>query len=145
METINYGRTKVPSMLIFKGAYHLRKHFKNDIDGNVYWARSKTGFTNNKLALKYLEHFNRFTKDTAKGYQMLIFNGHGSHLSQQFINYCWANKIRPFQLPPHTTHLLQPLDVGVFQTLKHYFKKAIQQEVFLGASEISKTDFFAFF
>jgi len=83
-------------MLIFKGAYYLRKHFKNDIDSNVYWARSETGFINDKLALKYLEHFNKFTKDIAKGYQMLIFDGHGSYLSQQFIDYCWVNKIRLF-------------------------------------------------
>ena len=54
-------------MLIFKGVYYLQKHFKNNIDGNVYQACSKTGFTNDKLALKYLEHFNRFIKDTAKG------------------------------------------------------------------------------
>ena len=81
METINYGRIKVPLMLIFKGVYYLRKYFKNNIDSNVYWARSKTGFINNKLALKYLEHFNRFTKDIAKGYRMLIFNGYSSYLS----------------------------------------------------------------
>ena len=36
METINYSRTKVLLMLIFKGVYYLRKYFKNNIDGNVY-------------------------------------------------------------------------------------------------------------
>jgi hypothetical protein len=89
VEIINYSGRKVPAMIIFKGAYHLRKHFENDIDGDTLFARSLTGFSNDKLRLKYLEYFNRFTKDYTKGvYCMLIFNGHGSHLSQPFINYC---------------------------------------------------------
>jgi hypothetical protein len=41
--------------------------------------------------------------------------------------------------------LLQPLDVGVFQTLKRYFKDAVRQEVFMGAKELDKTDFFRLF
>ena len=38
METINYSGIKVPSIIIFKGVYHLWKHFYNDIDGNIFWA-----------------------------------------------------------------------------------------------------------
>ena len=74
---------------------------------------------------------------------MLIFDGRGSHLTQEFLDFCWQYRIRPFQLPSHTTYLLQPLDVGVFQSLKH--KKEVRKQVFLGAKEISRTDFFAFF
>jgi hypothetical protein len=40
---------------------------------------------------------------------------------------------------------LQPLDVGVFQALKYNFKKEVRRQVFLGASEISRADFFTFF
>ena len=76
---------------------------------------------------------------------MLIFDGYGSHVTQDFIKYCWEHRIRPFQLPPHSTHLLQPLDVGVFQKFKHEFKELIREEVFLGAKEITKADFFALF
>jgi hypothetical protein len=50
---------------------------------------------------------------------MLIIDGHGSHLTHKFVDYCWAYNIVPFLLPAHTTHLLQPLDIGVFQTYKH--------------------------
>jgi hypothetical protein len=32
---INYGGTKVLAIIIFKGAYHLRGHFKNQLDGNI--------------------------------------------------------------------------------------------------------------
>ena len=76
---------------------------------------------------------------------MLIFDGYGSHITQPFIEYCWEHRIRPFQLPPHSTHLLQPLDVGIFQTYKLNLKKSIQNEVFHGLTEMSKTDFFSIF
>ena len=141
--TLNYAGKKVPPMIIFKGAYHLRKHFDNDLDPNTYFARSENGFTTDYLGLKYIEHFNRFTKANTVGrYRLLIFDGHGSHVTQNFVDFCWEHQIQPYLLIPHLTHLLQPLDVGVFQYLKSNFKKAIQDEVFMGAKDISKVDFF---
>ena len=146
VETLNYGGKKVPSMIIFSGAYHLRKHFDNDMDGDILFARSASGYNNDKLGLVYLKHFNLFTESSTKGsYRMLIFDGHGSHVTQPFIDYCWEHRIRPFLLPAHNTHLLQPLDVGVFQSLKYNFKKVVRKEIFNGATEISKVYFFSFF
>jgi hypothetical protein len=147
VETVNPAGKRVPPMVIFSGAYHLRRSFKNKIAGDTLFARSATGYSNDKLGLKYLQHFNQYSElQTKEGnYRMLIFDGHGSHLSQEFLDFCWQHRIRPFLLPPHTTHLLQPLDVGVFQAMKYNFKREVRREVFLGAREISKVDFFAFF
>jgi hypothetical protein len=35
VECISAGRYYVPPMVIFKGAFHLRKSFKNDMDDNI--------------------------------------------------------------------------------------------------------------
>jgi hypothetical protein len=122
VETIGYGGHMVPPFIIFSGAYHLRRNFKNNIDEGITMARSDSGYSNDKLGVKYLKHFDDFTRSKTVGlYRMLLFDGHGSHLSQDFIDCCWQRRIRPFQLPPHSTHLLQPLDVAVFQSLKHNF------------------------
>jgi hypothetical protein len=43
------------------------------------------------------------------------------------------------------THLLQLLDVGVFQNLKYNFKKVVKKEIFNSTTNISKVDFFLFF
>jgi hypothetical protein len=144
--TINCKSQKVPPMIIFKGAYHLSKNFDNDLDGDILFARSESGFTTDRLGLKYIEHFDRFTKKSTIGlYRVIIFNGYSSHVTQDFIDYCWEYRIRLFLLLSHFTHLLQPLDVGVFQTLKHYFKSAIRQEMFTGAKKVNKSDFFRVF
>lgn len=80
--TINWGGKKILPMIIFKGAYHLRKDFDNTMDPNTYWARSEIAFMNDRLGMKYIEHFDLFTKDSIYGrYRLLLFDGHGSHLT----------------------------------------------------------------
>jgi DDE superfamily endonuclease len=118
--TINYSATKVPAMIVFKGAYHLHRHFKNNLNSNILFTRSATGFTNKQLALCYIKHFDRFCPPSCPSrYRILIFDSYRSHLSNDFLDYCWEHCIQPYKLPAHTTHLLQPLNVAVFQALKH--------------------------
>lgn len=50
--------------------------------------------------------------------RLLIMNGHGSHITVGFISFCMDNAIDLLILPPHWSHVLQPLDVGVFSPLK---------------------------
>ena len=65
-----------PTIITFKGAYHLWKFFKNDMDGNILFSQSESGFVNNKLTLHWLQDFNKFTKNQIVGqYQMLIVRG----------------------------------------------------------------------
>jgi hypothetical protein len=46
---------------------------------------------------------------------LLILNGHSMH---EVKDVCEANNIRLLTLPPHLTHILQPLDVGIFNIYK---------------------------
>ena len=46
---------------------------------------------------------------------LLIQDGHVSHMSVELIELARANNIHLSCLPSHTTHILQPLDVGVFK------------------------------
>jgi hypothetical protein len=55
----------------------------------------------------------------------LILDGHGSHVTMDFINYCDQNKILLAILPPHSTHTLQPLDVVIFKPLSTAYSKEL--------------------
>ena len=55
---------------------------------------------------------------TATGPVFLFFDGHYSHISIELIKQARDHNIRLLCLPPNTTHLLQPLDVGLFAPLK---------------------------
>jgi len=55
---------------------------------------------------------------------LLIHDGHASHISIEAIEFARTNNIHILCLPAHTTHVLQPLDVGVFKSFKSNFSKA---------------------
>jgi hypothetical protein len=85
------------------------------------------------------------TKAKARRHWRLLFlDGHGSHVTMKFLNYCEANKILLATYPPYSTYTLQPLDVGIFSPLSKAYSD--EQEAFLyasqGLSAITKQDFF---
>lgn len=68
---------------------------------------------------------------------MLICDQFGSHLTYDFVKYCEDHKIIPFFLPPHSSHLLQPLDVGVFSAYKHWHSEWVYDATVSGYERIT--------
>jgi hypothetical protein len=142
IETIGAGGTTIPSMIILAGSVMLEKHFQNDLDDNTLLGITVTGYSNDIMGMEYIQHFHKMTEKRTKGkFRMLVFDGHGSHLSDRFTWYCWQHDIVPFRLLAHSTHLLQPLDVGIFQPLKHWHQVALHDSIQYGDLEYTKTDF----
>jgi hypothetical protein len=52
--------------------------------------------------------------DEKSGPVLVLYDGHKSHISLGLIEWAKNNNIVLFVLPPHCSHLLQPLDVGCF-------------------------------
>jgi hypothetical protein len=60
--------------------------------------------------------------------------------------YYKENNIITLCMPPHSSHLLQPLDIGCFSPLKAAYGRQIENKMRASTSHISKEDFFpAFF
>ena len=58
---------------------------------------------------------------------MIIFDGFGSHIDLPVLEFCLQHKILPFCLPAHTSHILQPLDVGVFSPMSTYYAQEVNK------------------
>ena len=56
-------------------------------------------------------------------------NGHRSYHKYKFLKFYKNHKIKVVSMPPYTTHLLQLLDVYMFQLLKHWHLKAVNEEI----------------
>jgi hypothetical protein len=56
---------------------------------------------------------------------LLIIDGHESHCSLEFQDYCKENKIIALCMPSHSSHLLQPLDIACFAPLKRSYGNGI--------------------
>jgi len=133
----------LPPGLIYEAANKaIQSDWVEDIKAgkhDVFITSSPSGWTNNDIGLAWLEQvFDRYTKAKARrSYRLLIVDGHGSHVTKDFIDYCDQNKILLAILPPHSTHTLQPLDVVLFKPLKIQFS-SVHQPTQLSSQPTSK-------
>jgi hypothetical protein len=122
---INAMGWSIPPFFIFKAKNHDQAWYHNPPDWRI--GVSKNSWTTNKLGLAWLQHFIHHTEARTVGsHQLLILNGHKSHRSLAFQDLCEQNKIITLCMPPHTSHILQPLDVGCFAPLKQAYKEEIR-------------------
>ena len=84
------------------------------------------------------KHIALRTKGT---YRLLIINGYGSHVTLEFDLFCKEHSIITLCMPPHSSHLLQPLDVGCFSVLKRSYGRQIETLIRNGVHHIDKQDF----
>jgi hypothetical protein len=119
VECICADGTILPPLGIFKGKTVVQNWIPATVINQWFSANTK-GWTSNIHGLEWLKRvFEPITRTKAKGeYRLLICDGHDSHISGSFIAHCLQNKILLLILPPHTSHLLQPLDVAFFGPLK---------------------------
>ena len=78
---------------------------------------------------------------TAGAYRLLILDGYGSHATVGFDRFYIKKKIIPLYMPPHSSHLLQPLDVSYFVPLKYLYGQRVQEKIQKGVYSIRKKDF----
>ncbi|KZL81598.1 transposase, partial [Colletotrichum incanum] len=90
--------------------------------------RAKTKSTTNKTAVTWLKRV--FLSQTAPSQssqaRLLIPDGHGSHTTTEFMWQCYINDVYLLFLPPHTSHVLQPLDQLVFSLVKSAYRKKLR-------------------
>ncbi|XP_053400532.1 jerky protein homolog-like [Mercenaria mercenaria] len=87
---------------------------------------TESGWSNSAVFMEYLEqHFLKHvsTKDHPV---MILFDGHKSHVNLTLSTWGEANNVVFFVLPPHTSHVIQPLDVGCFGPLKNIYHSECQ-------------------
>jgi len=87
--------------------------------------------------------FEPTTQEKANGATQLliyIYNSHRSHVMGPFLSHCLKHDIQVVLLLPHTSHLLQPIDVGVFSPLKHYLSQNLNKLVCTGIAKVEKCE-----
>ena len=137
----------LPAFVIYKAKSHLSGWHGETDDLTARFCLSNNGWTDNVLGLRWLiEHFDPNTRARAAGRaRLLIVDGHASHISYEFCKYALSNNIRLISLPAHSTHLLQPLDVGLFGPLQHFYGKAADDYMRNTRAGILKGTFWGFY
>lgn len=120
IECINAAGGALTPMIIFKAKNLNTGWLPPETPANWHFGVSENGWTSNDLGLNWLiKVFEPQTRERAGNKRrLLIADGHGSHIRADFIAHCMENGIDLLIMPPHCSHLLQPLDVGVFSAFK---------------------------
>jgi hypothetical protein len=113
--------TTLPPALIYQGESHdLQDTWVEDLGNEIaYFAASDNGWSCDNLGLQWLiKVFDPYTRTKAgRGKRLLIVDGHSSHVNMKFLDAADRLRIIVHIMPPHSTHRLQPLDVGLFGPL----------------------------
>ena len=132
----------VPPFIIFK-AKEINLNWNVQVPKatkNWHFCTRSKGWSNSELAYLWIQHYEKHTrpKKHPEQWRLLLCNGDSSHHSAGFIAYCLDHKIACFHIPPHSSHATQPLDVGCFGPLKHYYSEAVTKACATGLANVSK-------
>ena len=118
--------TRLPPYILYKGCNLFLRWIGGGPAGRLYGV-SKSGWMEGdnfitwfkKLFLPAVDHL------LLTGPVVLFLDGHHSHLSLELIHTAKEKGVHLYCFPPHTTHILQPLDVGVYGPVKQAWNKVL--------------------
>jgi hypothetical protein len=94
-----------------------------------HYAHSENGYNDSKIRLEWLTRvFDPQTKGRANSKpRVLICDGFGTHETLEVLEFCFENNIILCRLLSHTSHKLQPCDVGPFAPLKTAYRDQMER------------------
>lgn len=138
-------------LVIFKAKSIQHQWFRNEFlmkHPDWYVTFSENGWTSNNIAIEWLEKvfLPQTATDDLADCRLLIVDGHGSHTSDAFMTICYLNNVHLLFLPAHTSHVLQPLDLGCFSSMKTAYRKLINEYITLtDSTKVGKANFLEFY
>jgi DDE superfamily endonuclease/Tc5 transposase DNA-binding domain len=129
VETISAVGRAIRCLVIFKGKNLQSSWFKHDEVPDWLYTCSENAWTSNDTGARWLKEI--FIAETlpkkADAHRILLLDNHGSHITTEFMWICFQNNIRLIYLPPHSSHVLQPLDLSIFSQIKRSYRKQIEE------------------
>lgn len=116
----------IPPMIIFP-----RKNMKLELmngtpPGSIY-ACHPSGWIQSEIFTDWLRHFISHVKPTEADPVLLVFDGHFTHTRNlDVITTARENHVIIVCLPPHSSHKMQPMDVGFMKPLKTFYAQEVE-------------------
>jgi DDE superfamily endonuclease len=147
IECIGADGSWIPPAIIYTGENFVRKWHPVGFDPTWKVSNSSKGWTSRDHALMWLKQcFEPMTRDKAEGrHRLLICDGHDSHSTADFLAHCIEHKILLFLLIPHSSHIVQPLDAGIFRGVKLRLSGHVAPSINLGTDKIEKSEWLDFY
>ena len=123
---INASGSAIPAFYIFRGR-RFRQNYIEKCEAGATMAMQQRAWMTTYLFSAWISHFiasvRRECGISPENRHLLILDGHNSHVTLDVVMEARAAGLDLLTLPAHTSHALQPLDVGVFKSFKQYFRE----------------------
>ena len=115
----------IPPMHVFPGERFRYNPLEGSVEG-AYFGKSTNGWMTQELFYGWLTgHFAH--RIPSQRPVCLLVDGHSSHINLETSKFCDENGILLYCLPPHSSHITQPLDVAFFAPLKQAWRSSVAQ------------------
>ena len=116
---VNAAGATIPPMVIYDRKTLKQELYKGEIDETIY-GLTDNGWSNSEMFDTWFnKHFLRYIPAVRP--VLLMLDGHSSHYNPSTVRMAAEQQVIIFCLPPHTTHLTQPLDKSCFSALKKFW------------------------
>jgi hypothetical protein len=135
------GKALLP-LIIWPASTH-RSNWTTHPTLGWHYGFSENGYNDSKISLEWLKRvFDPQARETAgRRPRVLICDGFGTHETLEILEFCLANNIILCRLPSHTSHKLQPCDVGPFAPLKTAYREQVERLNRGGVDMVGKEHF----
>ena len=124
---VSASGNSIPPLMIYPRKKAVPEGMKIGAVPGTIFMNSDNGWITQDI---YLEWFKFFIKTIPPARPVLLIeDGHGSHITLDVIELARKNNIHLLCLPAHTSHILQPLDIGVFHSFKTLYSKACRKYI----------------
>ena len=115
----------IPPMHVFPGQRFKYHPLEGCVPG-TYFGKSLSGWMTTELFYGWMvNHF--ALQIPPQRPVVLLVDGHSTHIDIETSSFCQENGILLYCLPPHSSHITQPLDVGFYGPFKQSWKKAVAE------------------
>jgi hypothetical protein len=112
----------LPPLFIFKGK-RLPSNLLHGAPAGSKVTVSENAFIDTELFDQWIDHF--IANIPSARPVLLTLDNHSAHIALSVRRKCIANGIHILSFPPHSTHILQPLDAGCFRSFKAQWRKVV--------------------
>jgi len=146
IECVLFNDTTLSPYFIFKSKLIQQAWLNSIKNDQAVLQVSDNDWTINTIRLHWLETFNLHTRtQTQDTHWLLVLNDHKSHVFINFIQYCCDHSIVALCFSSHLTHLLQSLNVKVFESLSKVYKKCVHIHSHYEVININKLNFLHYY
>lgn len=123
LSTISAAGKNFPPFILYAGKNLYKEWMTGGPVGTLYGV-TVNGWMETAVFTEYFQCLVKWLEKTPKPV-LMVFDGHMSHISLQTVELAIQNKITILCLPAHCSHLLQPLDIGIFRQVKTTWREIL--------------------